>query len=405
MIRRLTLVAVVACVASSCSTSSPSVVIGAIYPTGGAQGPGGIEEYRGVELAAEYVNHDGGVRGRRLDLRLVPVEHREQAPSAVDALADDGIDVIVGSYGSTISLPAATAAARRGLVFWETGAVGELPMPTSAARHAFRFPASGEVLGRNAVAFVRDRLGLPNEMRYTVAYVDDVYGRSVGLGAIAEVNDSGLELAARLPYDVHTADYEDLVERIEIARTDVLVVASYLDDAVALRRAVVRRGVPLRANIGTSSSYCMLQFGALLGDDAVGLFASDKPDGAAVDARDLAAPAADALRWARRTYEQRHRAAMTAPALTGFAGALGLFRHVLRGAKSISRSDVMRAAQAVDLPRGGLPDGSGLRFDAGPEGVYANQRATNVIWEWVAPGRRAVVWPPEVASHAIVPPQ
>ncbi len=402
--RRLALIAALACVTTACGSSRPAVVVGAVYPTGGHQGPGGIEEYRGVQLAAEYVNRNGGIHGRPVHLRLESVEHREHAPRAIDELADAGVQVVLGSYGSTISLPAATAAARRGLVFWETGAVGDLSMRPSTVGHAFRFPASGRVLGRHAVSFVRDQLELGGSMRYAVAYVDDVYGRSVGLGAIEEITRSGLALVERLPYDLASVDYEVLVDRIAAARTDVLVVASYLDDAVALRRAVVRRKVPLRVNIGTSSSYCMLQFGELLGDNAVGLFASDKPDGAAVDPEDLSSSGAAALRWARRAYQDRHNAAMTAPALTGFAGALGLLGHVLREADGLSARAITRAARAVDVPRGDLPDGSGLHFSRRRGEAGANERATSVIWEWVAREKRAVVWPPESASHEIVAP-
>lgn len=402
--RRLALLAVVVCMASSCGTSRPAIVVGAVYPTGGHQGPGGIEEYRGVELAAEYVNRDGGIDGRPVRLQLESVEHREHAPGAIDELADDGVQVVVGSYGSTISLPAANAAARRGLVFWETGAVGDLAMNTGSEGRAFRFPASGRVLGRQAVSFVRDELDLDGSTRYAVAYVDDVYGRSVGLGAIDEITQSGLELAARLPYNLSTVDYPSLVERIAAARTDVLVVSSYLDDAVALRREIVRRKVPLRANIGTSSSYCMLQFGELLGDQAVGLFASDKPDGAAVDPSELSSAGAAALHWARRAYRQRHKAAMTAPALTGFAGAIGLFGYVLQKADGVSAAAVTTSARSIDVPRGELPDGSGLKFSTREGWPGANQRATSVIWEWVAREKRAVVWPPEAASHEIVAP-
>lgn len=402
--RRLIPALCVACIAAGCAPSQRAIVVGAVYPTGGHQGPGGIEEYRGVQLAAEYVNRDGGVAGRPVRIRLRPAEHREDAPAAVDHLADGGAQVVLGSYGSTISLPAARAAARRKVVFWETGAVGDLPMTSSAPGSAFRFPATGRLLGRQAVAFVGDQLEPGEGRTYTVAYVDDVYGRSVGLGAIAEIEDRGLTLGARLPYDLASIDYEALVDRIEAAGTDVLVVAAYLDDGVALRRAVVRRGLDLRANIGTSSSYCMLQFGSLLGRDAVGLFASDKPDGAAVKTTGLTSAAATALRWARAAYEDRFGAGMTAPALTGFSGALGLFRHVLPTATDTSASAITRAAAAVDVPRGHLPDGSGLRFSDRASEARTNQRATTVIWEWVARERRAVVWPPSAASHEIVHP-
>ena len=31
----------------------------------------------------------------------------------------------------------------------------------------------------------------------------------------------------------------------------------------------------------------------------------------------------------------------------------------------------------------------------------ANRNASSVIWEWVAPGVRAVVWPPAFATHPV----
>ncbi|MGH2758633.1 MAG: ABC transporter substrate-binding protein [Actinomycetota bacterium] len=402
--RRLATVLVLVAGVTACGSGDRAVVVGAVYPTGGHQGPGGIEEYRGVELAAEYVNRDAGTGGRAVELRLRPAGHREEAPAAIDRLADDGVQVVLGSYGSTISLPAARAAARRGLVFWETGAVGDLPMPSSESGATFRYPATGRFLGRQAVAFVEDELELGDELTYTVAYVDDVYGRSVGAGALAEIAERGVKLGADLAYELASVDYDDLVDRIERAGTDVLVVAAYLDDGVALRRAIVRRGLDLRANIGTSSSYCMLQFGSMLGPDAVGLFASDKPDGPAVKAERLRPDAAAALRWARRTYEQRFGTAMTAPALTGFSGALALFRHVLPRADGDSARAIARAAMRADVPRGALPDGGGLKFSERPSEVRTNERATSVIWEWVARDNRAVVWPPSAASHDIVAP-
>jgi hypothetical protein len=78
-------------------------------------------------------------------------------------------------------------------------------------------------------------------------------------------------------YDFRTVDMGALVQKVAAAKPDVLFVSAYLDDAIALRRQLVRQHVPLVANIGTSSSYCMPAFGATLGKDAVGVYASDKP--------------------------------------------------------------------------------------------------------------------------------
>jgi len=383
------------------------IVIGAVYPTGGSQGPGGVEEFRGVQLAADYVNARAGVGGRPIRLTLVPADSWDAAPWAVERLAGQGVSVVVGSYGSTISRPAAVTATRLGLVFWETGAVGEIGMEAVSGNRVFRVSPTGGALGRAAVAFVRDqltpRLRTARQLRYSVAYVDDVYGRAVGLGAVDEIRQSHLALAAVLPYDLRHADYPALASRIARAHTDVLVVGAYLEDGVALRRAVVRAGVPLVANIGTSSSYCMSAFGAILGDNAVGLFASDKPDGDILRPDGLSPEAAGALRWAVAEYRHRFTEAMSAPALAGFSGGLALFHYVLPRARNTSAAAVADAARGITLPLGALPNGSGLLFPPpGSPQAGANLRATSVIWEWIRVNTRAVVWPRAFATHPIV---
>jgi hypothetical protein len=156
------------------------------------------------------------------------------------------------------------------------------------------------------------------------------------------------------------------------------------------------------AGIGTSSSYCHLAFGELLGPGAVGLFASDKPDGDVLRTDTLTPEAGRALRWAKAEYRARYGAILSAPALAGFAGGLALFAHVLPLTRRISADEVARAALQARVPKGGLPNGAGLEFaSSGPE-AGANLRATSVIWEWIRPRTRAVVWPPAFATHPIV---
>jgi branched-chain amino acid transport system substrate-binding protein len=368
---------------------------------------GGVEEFRGVQLAADLVNLSGGVRGRPVRLASAPADSADAAPSAVARVAEAGATVVVGSYGSTISALAARAAAARDLVFWETGAVGEVGAEARPGRRFFRVASTGEALGAAAVSFIQrrllPRLGGPARPRYGVAYVDDVYGRSVAAGALRAVRESGLPLAGAFPYDLQSVDYGALARRIEAARTDVLVVAAYLGDGIALRRAVVRARVPLVASIGTSSSHCMPAFGQVLGRDAVGLFASDKPDGEVLDPGRLAPEAGRALRWAREEYARRFGEELPAPALSGFAAAWALFRHVLPRAASLSPDDVARAALSVRLPRRSLPDGGGLALvPPGRPEAGSNAEASRVIWEWVRPGERAIVWPPSLATAPLL---
>jgi hypothetical protein len=107
---------------------------------------------------------------------------------------------------------------------------------------------------------------------------------------------------------------------------------------------------------------------------------------------------------ARNAYEARYHTDMSAAALAGFSAGWALFHSVLPAAGDDAPDAVAAAARSTRIPVGGLPNGSGLAF-AGPGGhdPGANLRATSVIWEWVRPGVRAVVWPLRFATAPIRP--
>jgi branched-chain amino acid transport system substrate-binding protein len=278
-----------------------------------------------------------------------------------------------------------------------------------AGELVFRVAPTGAVLGRNAIAFVADRyapvLGVdPGELRYAVTLVDDAYGRAVARGALDELEARGYPLVAEIAYDPRTADMAELVEDLAASDPDVLFVSAYLEDAVAMRREMVAQGLDLLAGVGTSSSYCMPQFGAELGDEAVGLFASDKPDADALDAEGLIPSGRALLERAGAAYTARFGRPMSAAALAGFSAAWALLHEVLPAAAGPSPTAVAAAANAIDLPEGSLPNGSGLRFgEPGSGTAGSNLLASSIIWQWQAPGEHAAVWPPRYATSAIRP--
>jgi branched-chain amino acid transport system substrate-binding protein len=405
-VRRVLAVVLLAPLLAACGGSgADTVTVGALYPTAGAQGAGGSEELRGVRLAVEWANDHGGIDGKKIRLREAAADRAEAVPGALAALAKDDVTLVLGSHGSTMSAVAAREAGRRGISFWETGAVGEIDAPDAAGRTFFRLAPMGASLGRHAITFVRDALApkLPTQrgLRYAVTYIDDAYGRAVGKGAEAEVTESGQTFAGGFPYDPQTKDFAPLAAQLAEARPDVLFAVSYLDDGVALRRATTH--LPLLAAIGTSSSFCHPAFGDQLGDAAVGLFASDKPDAAHVNADALQPEGRKALAWVADAYTARYHEEMSSPALSGFSSAVALLLHVAPEAGALTPAALARAANKVKLPEGTLANGGGL--DLAPVGALdagANRRSAGVIWEWVAPRTRAVVWPPPLATHEVL---
>ena len=408
MRRLLVLLLAVAAVAAGCagSSSPPSVRVGALYPRTGTQAAGGTDEERGVALAVEWANSHGGVNGRHVRLEAVDAPRAEAVPAALGELKRRGVSVVIGSHGSSISAVAASLAGKENLSFWETGAVGEVDPDIITGRNFFRLAPMGTNLGRAAIDFVRQqvapRLSSGAPLRYAVAHVDDPYGRAVSSGAVAEIGATGQTLVGTIAYDARTTDFAPLAAQIAAVHPDVLFVAAYVDDGVALRRATVAAHLPLLASIGTSSSYCMPAFGQALGPAAVGLFASDKPDGPDVRAGALQPEGRRALTWGRARYQARYHKEMSAAALSGFSGAYALLVHVLPAAGGVGIASVAAAATHVKMAEGTLPNGDGL--DLAPTGAPdagENRGARGVIWEWVAPGQREVVWPPAFATHPI----
>ncbi len=377
-----------AALAASCSPTDASseLKVGALYPTSGPLAEAGTEELRGVRLAVERINAKGGVAGRRLRLVTVDAPTPESAAPALRSLLKRRVEVVFGSHSSAVSAAVASATRDQRVVFFETGAVGSITPARTGGRTFFRLAPMGANLGAAAVRFVAEQLHPGRALKWAVAHVDDAYGATVGKGAAAEITRRGAALAGVFPYDGRRFDPAAVASQIAASGADALFVSSYLDDGIALRRASIAAGTKLLAEIGTSSSYCHPAFGAALGADAVGLFASDKPDAAHVRAEALAPDARAALEWVGPLYETRYHTPMSAAALSGFSGALGVLGHVLPLAKGVDAGKVRTATERVHLPEGSLPNGSGLAFapatavDAGD-----NRAASSVIWQWVAP--------------------
>ena len=404
MIRRALLaLLLVAPLAGSCSKGRDTLTVGALYPMSGPQASAGQDELRGVRLAVERVNAAGGIAGKQVKLVTADAPTPESAAGALRSLVARKISVVFGTHSSAVSAAAAAATRKQPVTYFETGAVGQVAASGVNGTTFFRLAPMGANLGRAAIGFVTDQLDPGQPLHWAVANADDVYGSAVAGGAVAELQRRGVQVVGQFPYDANRFDPATVADRIAASGANALFVASYLDDGIALRRANLARGNKMVAEIGTSSSYCHPAFGAALGAQAVGLFASDKPDAADVNASALREGARAALAWVAPRYKDAYHGAMDAPALSGFSGALGVLQSILPKAASLSAPDVRAAALRVDLPEGSLPNGSGLAFaPAGAPDAGENRGASSVIWEWVAPGQRAVVWPPAFANAAIV---
>jgi branched-chain amino acid transport system substrate-binding protein len=431
---------------AAASSATADVRIGAVFPLASNAGNLAKEELAGVQVAADFVNADGGIGGRRISLDVQDLEPGADAQAVMATLKADGAAVVVGAYSSDLSIPASQAASDLGLVYWEAGAVADrltgrgLPL-------VFRVGASGTNLGSNSAAFAATELAprlekTPAQLRVAIVSANDDYASSVADAAAGTAQSVGTPIVARVTYDLAVPDWPGVMAQLEAARPDVVILASHIPDGVAFRRAMLASGLHVGALIGSTMAECDPDFAGDLGQDAVGIFASDRPTGgfqpSALD------PAARALydRFAAVLAsrgggsgssggygDSGTSAPMATPpeyiisgpidetssepgpseeGLSGFSAAWALFHDVLPGATgggALDAGAIAAAARTIDLPSGSLPNGAGLRFSADPATLGQNERAAAVIWQWQAVRSYTFVWPPtyQTGQVAFVP--
>jgi hypothetical protein len=164
---------------------------------------------------------------------------------------------------------------------------------------------------------------------------------------------------------------------------------------------VLDQGVRLQAAIGTSSAFCMPEFGQRLGAQAVGVYAADKPDGSAVPPAILLPAARDLRHAAAAAYGARSAGqAMTIPAVAGFVGGWALFHGALPSVRGALTPDTLRgAAIAMDEPLYSSINGGGVRFaPPGAPDAGQNLRAPAVVGQWQAVDTMHTVYPAPFAE-------
>jgi branched-chain amino acid transport system substrate-binding protein len=407
VIRRRTALLLAALVLGACApAAAPArvLVVGLMLPLTGPSAALAQEELNGIQIAVDEVNSAGGVAGRQVSLVTRDVNSREATAGVVDQLRHAGATLVMGSYDSSLSIPAAHAASAAGMVYWETGSVAD-QLTGEGLPHVFRVGPAGSNLGSGSALFaatqLAPRLGKPpGQLRVSVVQVDDAYGHSVAAAALSKAQQLGFAVAGPVTYVAWHPDWSAVFSFVSSSQPDILVLASHVPDGIAFRREMLARGVHVKALIGSTMAECGPDFGRALGADAVGIFASDRPTSGFNPAA-LDGSALGAYQSLVATYQERFHRDPGEEAISGFSSAWALAHYTLPHARTFDTAGISVAAMAMDIPQGGLPNGSGLRFSRRPGDMGQNLRSSSVIWQWQGVRQSVTVWPALFATGQI----
>lgn len=136
------------------ASGNPVVKIGIYEPASGDNGAGGKQETLGIEYA-HSVSPTVEINGKTYDVELVKVDNEssnDKAASAASTLVSAGVSVVLGSYGSGVSIAASPTFEAAGIP--AIGITCTNPQVTEGNKHYFRIcfldPFQGTVLANYA---------------------------------------------------------------------------------------------------------------------------------------------------------------------------------------------------------------------------------------------------------------
>jgi ABC-type branched-subunit amino acid transport system substrate-binding protein len=266
--------------------------------------------------------------------------------------------------------------------------------------------ADGSDLGGNSGRFIIEQIA-PRlhrsvaSLRVFLVTADDAYGHSVAGGARTVLAAAGVPIVDEAAYNPYAPRWQPVLHAIAATHPDILILSSHIPDGIAFRRAFIAAGLHVDAFLGSSMAQCMDDFGDALGPAAVGVFASDRPQGNFNPAA-LGHKARTLYERLAASWRAQHGGDPTEEGIAGFSAAWVLFHNVMTTAGALTPAALAATARALNLPEGSLPNGAGVLFGSGSALLGQNLRSAAVIWQWQAVRHSVVVWPATYATGKIM---
>ena len=380
--------------AGRASAQEGPIKIGAVNPYSGATAQYGDEVTRAFELAADGVNASGGLLGRQVLIVRGNATSAQEGIAAVEQLVGrDKVDILIGTYITSISNAASESALNFGKLYWETNALARDLTDRGLPNYARTGPSSNEFARRSvegALELVATRLGkAPKDLKIWLEHEDSAYGTSIMKEQQRLFAEAGITVGVG-SHSSKAIDVTDSILRAKNAAPDLWISTAYVVDTNLLLRAARDQGFkpPAIMIMGVGDTKETLD--ALGKEFLEGILLVSYPR-ADINAR-YGPGAAEFLKAYRAKY---NRDPIAPQCMSAYVGVKILFEAV-KAAGSTDYEKVIAAAALIDRPVGSSESGYGVKFDA----KMQNTRAFPVIAQWQG-GVVKAVFPKEAVSDGV----
>lgn len=225
---------------SGVSQAADPIRIGFSMSLTGGLASGGKAALLAYEIWRDEINAKGGMLGRTVEF----VHYDDQSnPANVPAiftklLSVDKVDLVVSGYGTNQIAPAMPVVMQKNMVF--------LALFGTAVNEKFNYdkyfqmlPNGTDSAGANARGYLETAMTMtPKPKTIALVAADAEYAQNTLRAARTIAKELGFEIVYDRSYPPGTVDLAPIVRSIQAAKPEVVYVASYPSDSVAMLRAV-----------------------------------------------------------------------------------------------------------------------------------------------------------------------
>ncbi|MGB5589968.1 MAG: amino acid ABC transporter substrate-binding protein [Gammaproteobacteria bacterium] len=219
---------------------APPIRVGATVSLSGDLALLGRGELEGMQMWADDVNRRGALLGRKVEIVFYDdASDPEQSALLYEKLiSEDGVDLLLGPYGSDLTYTASAVAERHNFPLVATGAAAS-KIWSRGFNNVFQIDAPASRYMDLPLEFAHEK-GLT---RVALVYSDEEFPQEVAEGARAKAREYGMEIVFDAEYPEGQLDFDQLAGSLAGANAQVLIGGTYLDDSISLMQSLDRLGI------------------------------------------------------------------------------------------------------------------------------------------------------------------
>ena len=236
----------------------------------------GTQALHGVIAWIRDVNRDGGIfvkdRDDRLPVSLIHYDDHSRMSAVRDCVAKliekDRIDILIGPYGSSLSIAAANVADRQQMILWNQGGSSD-----GIYEKGYKYVLGVLAPASEYLSSLPDALKthIPDARTYAIVTANKGnFPTSVASGVCSALDCKGFSNVLSEEYDVGNIQFDEIVHRVKQCHPDILICVGRIETDLIIARQIVESDAKSATKLCVFVAAGISQFGEVLKENADG---------------------------------------------------------------------------------------------------------------------------------------